>query len=326
LSRQFSYHHIQSGRRTKVLDVTAPRVAVGPQPTESACRAVREGGGEPADLDAAADALVWLAPADIDGLRHALSAAKSATWIQLPMAGVERMAAAGLLDPGRTWTSAKGAFAEPVAEHALALALAGLRSLRRRIAARSWGEPAGQSLYDEPVTILGGGGIAASLLELLTPFRVTATVVRRSAEPIAGAARTLPQARLHEAIAGARVTFLALALTPGTEHIIGAAELAAMPPGSWLVNVARGRHVDTDALVAALREGVIGGAALDVTDPEPLPDGHPLWELENCIITPHTADTPEMVEALLARRIRDNVARFAAGQPLIGLVDPAAGY
>jgi phosphoglycerate dehydrogenase-like enzyme len=63
-----------------------------------------------------------------------------------------------------------------------------------------------------------------------------------------------------------------------------------------------------------------------VTDPEPLPDGHPLWELENCIITPHTADTQEMIEPLLARRIRDNVARFAAGQPLIGVVDPALGY
>jgi phosphoglycerate dehydrogenase-like enzyme len=99
-----------------------------------------------------------------------------------------------------------------------------------------------------------------------------------------------------------------------------------MGPDSWLVNVARGRHVDTDALVSALRDGAIGGAALDVTDPEPLPDGHPLWQLENCIITPHTADTPEMVERLLARRIQDNVARFAAGQPLTGLVDPAAGY
>jgi len=309
-----------------VLHVTAPRVAVGPVSRDSACQAIRAGGGEPASVDAAADALVWLDPADLDGLRRALAAASAARWIQLPMAGVEEVAAAGILGPARTWTSAKGAYAEPVAEHALALALAGLRSLRQRVTARSWGEPAGQSLYDEPVTILGGGGIAASLLELLAPFRVAATVVRRSAEPLAGAARTLPQARLHEALAGARVTFLALALTPGTEQIIGSAELAAMRPGSWLVNVARGRHVDTGALVATLRAGLIGGAALDVTDPEPLPDGHPLWELDNCIITPHTADTPEMVERLLARRIQDNVARFAAGQPLTGLVDPAAGY
>jgi phosphoglycerate dehydrogenase-like enzyme len=277
-------------------------------------------------VDATADALVWLDSADLDGLRRALAAASAARWIQLPVAGVERMAGSGLLDPARTWTSAKGAYAEPVAEHALALALAGLRSLRRRISARSWGEPAGQSLYDEPVTILGGGGIATSLLELLAPFRVTATAVRRSADPVPGAASTLPQARLHEALAGARIVFLALALTPGTEKIIGSAELAAMRPDAWLVNVARGRHVDTGALVAALRNGAIGGAALDVTDPEPLPDGHPLWQLENCIITPHTADTPEMIERLLARRIQENVARFAAGQALTGLVDPAAGY
>src|ERR1019366_6495026 len=114
--------------------------------------AIRDGGGERADVDAKADALVWLDSADLDGLRRARATASAARWIQLPMAGVERMADAGLLDPGRTWTSAKGAYAEPVAEHALALALAGLRSLRRRISARSWGEPAGQSLYDEPVT------------------------------------------------------------------------------------------------------------------------------------------------------------------------------
>jgi phosphoglycerate dehydrogenase-like enzyme len=301
-------------------------VAVGPAPSESACQAIRDGGGEPAAVDAAADALVWLASSDVDGLRAALATATSARWVQLPTAGVERMAAAGVLDPGRTWTSAKGAYAEPVAEHALALALAGLRSLPRRIRARSWGEPAGLSLYDEPVTILGGGGITASLLELLAPFRVTATVVRRSATPVPGAARTLPPARLREALAGARVTFVALALTPATEQIIGAAELAVIGPGGWLVNVARGRHVDTGALVAALRRGIIAGAALDVTDPEPLPSGHPLWQLANCIITPHTADTPEMVDRLLAGRIKDNVARFAAGRPLAGLVDPAAGY
>jgi len=90
--------------------------------------------------------------------------------------------------------------------------------------------------------------------------------------------------------------------------------------------VARGRVVDTEALVAALDTGTIGGAALDVTEPEPLPDGHPLWSQPRCIITPHTADTPEMVARPLALRIQDNVARFAAGQPLVGVIDPMAGY
>jgi phosphoglycerate dehydrogenase-like enzyme len=309
-----------------VLHVTVPRVAVGPFRQEAAYQAVRDGGGEPTDVDGRADALVWLNPADTDGLRSALGVATSARWVQLPFAGVENVAASGLLDPGRIWTSAKGAYAEPVAEHALLLALAGLRSLQRRIVARTWGKAAGDSLYDQPVTILGGGGITARLLELLAPFRAVATVVRRRPEPMPGAARTLPQSALAEALAGPRVVFLALALTPETYRIIGPAELAAMRRDCWLVNVARGRHVDTEALVTALRDGTIGGAALDVTDPEPLPDGHPLWSLENCIITPHTADTPEMIERLLAMRIADNVARFAAGQPLTGVVDPAAGY
>ena len=306
--------------------MTAPRVAVGPDLSEFAEKAIRDGGGEPVGVDASADALVWLNPGDIEGLRAALVTASSARWVQLPFAGVERVAAAGLFDPGRTWTSAKGAYAEPVAEHALALTLAGLRLLPRRIRAKSWGEQGGTSLYDQPVTILGGGGITASLLELLAPLRVTATVVRNRPDPVPGAARTVGRADLHAALTDALVVFLALALTPSTEHIIAAAELAAMRRDAWLVNVARGRHVDTGALVEALTAGSIGGAALDVTDPEPLPDGHPLWDLERCIITPHTADTMEMIVPLLARRIRDNVARFAAGEPLLGQVDPALGY
>jgi phosphoglycerate dehydrogenase-like enzyme len=309
--------------------VTAPRVAIGPDHTEftsPAIQAVRDGGGEPVEVGDQADALVWLGLGDTDALRSALDTESSVRWVQLPYAGVERVAAAGLLDSSRVWTSAKGSFGEPVAEHALALALAGLRQLPRRIAARSWGAQAGISLYDQPVTILGGGGIAGSLLELLAPLRVSATVVRNRPAELPGAARTVGPDKLQESLPGAQVVFLALALTPATEHIIGPAQLAAMRSDAWLVNVARGRHVDTDALVGALTEGTIGGAALDVTNPEPLPKGHPLWELENCIITPHTAGTSEMVGHLLARRIRDNVIRFAAGQPLTGLVDPELGY
>jgi phosphoglycerate dehydrogenase-like enzyme len=289
-------------------------------------RAVRIAGGEPAPVNADADALVWLDPGDLAGLGQALKATPAARWVQLPFAGIERVAEAGLLDDDRTWTCAKGAYAEPVAEHGLMLALAGLRQLRRRISARSWGEAAGESLYDQPVTILGGGGIATSLMSLLAPMRCPVTVVRRQADPLPGAARTLRTEQRLEALAGAKVVVVALALTQATEHIIGPAELAAMRPDAWLVNVARGRHVDTDALVTALRERAIGGAALDVTDPEPLPDGHPLWDLENCIITPHTADTEEMIDRLLGRRIEANVAAFAAGRPLLGVVDPAAGY
>jgi phosphoglycerate dehydrogenase-like enzyme len=306
--------------------VTAPRIAIGPQPWPGITDVVQEAGGEPVPAGPDADALIWLDAADIDGLTKALAAAPAARWVQLPFAGVERPAEAGLLDPARTWTCAKGAYAEPVAEHALMLAMAGLRFLRRRMRATSWGTAAGESLYDQPVTILGGGGIAARLIELLAPMRAQVTVVRRQPGALAGAARTLQTGQLAEALPEARVVFVALALTPATERIIAAPQLAAMRPDAWLVNVARGRHVDTGALVSALRKRAIGGAALDVTDPEPLPDGHPLWELDNAIITPHTADTQEMIQRMLSRRIGRNVAAFAAGRPLDGLVDPATGY
>ena len=227
-------------RCIRVLIVTTPRVALAPSRSDYAEQAIRDGGGEPVDPDAQADALVWADAADMDGLRDALAAASSARWVQLPWAGIEKVVAAGLLDSQRAWTSAKGCYAEPVAEHALALALAGLRLLRERITARSWGKPAGTSLYDRPVTILGGGGITVRLLELLAPLRTPVTVVRHRPDPLPGAARTVGQAGLHEALADAQVVFLALALTPSTEHIIGAAELAAMRPDAWLVNVARG--------------------------------------------------------------------------------------
>jgi phosphoglycerate dehydrogenase-like enzyme len=305
--------------------VTAPRVAIGPHSNASTEDAVRAAGGVPAGPGSAADALVWLAPRDTAGLRAAL-AATGARWVQLSSAGIENTAGAGLLDADRVWTSAKGVYADQVAEHALMLALAGLRQLPERITARSWGRPGGDSLFDERVTILGGGGITASLLPLLAPFRVAATVVRRVSEPVPGAARTVPASGLAAALPDAKVVFLALALTPETERIIGAEQLATMRADAWLVNVARGRHVDTGALVTALTAGSIAGAALDVTDPEPLPDGHPLWDQPRCIITPHTADPAELSDAEFARRITDNVSRFAAGQPLLGLVDPAAGY
>jgi phosphoglycerate dehydrogenase-like enzyme len=129
-----------------------------------------------------------------------------------------------------------------------------------------------------------------------------------------------------QALSDADVVVLALALTDDTTGLIGARELAAMRSDAWLVNVARGAHVDTDALVEALDNGRIGGAALDVTSPEPLPPDHPLWTQPNCLITPHTANTPAMMRAELATLVTRNVALFAAGRSLLGVVDPAHGY
>jgi D-3-phosphoglycerate dehydrogenase len=119
---------------------------------------------------------------------------------------------------------------------------------------------------------------------------------------------------------------MALALTPQTHGIMGKEQFEKMQSHAWLVNVGRGQQIVTDDLVLALKSGQIGGAALDVTDPEPLPAGHPLWSMSNCIITPHVGNTAEMVPPLLALRITENVRRLAASQPLVGVVDPTLGY
>jgi phosphoglycerate dehydrogenase-like enzyme len=131
---------------------------------------------------------------------------------------------------------------------------------------------------------------------------------------------------LIDALVGADVVVVALALTPDTDGILSRGEFEQMESHAWVVNVGRGRHIVTDDLVWALREGVIGGAALDVTDPEPLPAGHPLWSLPNCIITPHVGNTPEMAVPLLSERISENVRRFATGDELVGAIHPELGY
>jgi phosphoglycerate dehydrogenase-like enzyme len=300
------------------------RCAVAPGfPAPIVTNAIRAGGGTVVDI-ADAEALMWTDPLDAPRLGELLAVAPSIRWVQLPFAGIDRFLP--VIDGQRIWTSTKGAYASPVAEHALALGLAGMRQLPARARAREWGAPSGRQLMGGKVTVVGGGGITEALLSLLAPFAVDVTVVRRRPEPLEGAARVVGPDRLDEALPGADLVVLALALTPETVGIISAPKLERMERHAWLVNVARGAHVVTDDLVAVLQAKSIGGAALDVTEPEPLPAGHPLWSLDNCLITPHTANTWEMAEPLFADRIRRNVERFAAGQPLLGVVDPALGY
>jgi phosphoglycerate dehydrogenase-like enzyme len=286
--------------------------------------AIEAGGGTvvpPGD----AEALVWAEPAkanELDQLLH--EAASGVKWVQLPWAGIEPYV--DVIHDDRIWTCGKGVYAEPVAEHALTLLLAGLRRLDRYVRATTWTPPDGTNLLRGKVVILGGGGITESLLRLLGPFRADVTVVRRRPAPMDGASRVVGNDALEDALDGALGVVLALALTPETDGIVGRAELELMSDRGWLVNVARGKHIVTGDLIAALRAGAIGGAALDVTDPEPLPADHPLWSTPNCIITPHVANTPEMALPLLAARISENVRRWGSGEPLVGLVDPSLGY
>ncbi len=273
-----------------------------------------------------AEVLVWTDPYGAAPLRDVLAAAPGVKWVQLPFAGVDQFLS--VIDDRLVWTCAKGAYAEPVAEHALAIALAGLRQLKVRARAVEWGRPMGRRLMGQRVVIVGGGGIAEALIRLLAPFRVDVIAVKRTPGPVSGASSVVVgRDGLRGALPGAALVVLALPLTPETVGIVGAPELERMDGDAWLVNVARGAHVVTGDLVAALQAGAIGGAALDVTEPEPLPAGHPLWDLDNCLVTPHASNTWEdMAQPLFAERVRANLDRYQRGEPLLGVVDTAVGY
>jgi phosphoglycerate dehydrogenase-like enzyme len=301
-------------------------IAVEPGGTRRWLEGAVEAGGGTVVPPAEAGALVWGRHDDPESLATLLADHPQLEWVQLPWAGVELNVDTIRRFADRTWTCGKGVYAEPVAEHALALTLAGLRHLVAYARASEWGTGAGRNLLGARVVILGGGGITESLLRLLGPFGCDVTVVRQHPDPMPGATRVVGTGELDAALAEADVVVLALALTPATTGILDARRLRLLPAHAWVVNVARGAHVVTDDLVQVLAEGAIGGAALDVTDPEPLPAGHPLWSEPRCLITPHTANTVEMAEPLLRARVSENVRRWIAGEPLVGLVDPADGY
>ena len=285
--------------------------------------AVRASGANVGPLPEA-DALIWADPQRSELYPELIATAPRVRWIQLPYAGIEPFA--GYLDARFVWTCGKGVYAPPVAEHALALALAGLRGIGTYARADRWLEPIGRNLIGARVLILGGGGICRCLIDLLGPFGCDITVFRHRNEHIESARVITERRELDAALPEADVIVIALALTASTRGIVDAAFLSRMAKHAWLINVGRGGHVVTDDLEVALLEHRIGGAGLDVTEPEPLPQGHPLWSAPNCIITPHIANTPEMGLPLIAARVRENTARFLAGEPLIGLVDVALGY
>jgi D-2-hydroxyacid dehydrogenase (NADP+) len=300
--------------------LTRPAIHIGPSDNDGLAAAVRAGGGGVAPLDGA-DAVVWFG-----GAAELPELPESVRWVQLPAAGVETWLERIQGAPDVVWTSAAGAYATDVAEHALALLLAGVRGLARYARARSWAPEDDRLLEGSTVAIVGAGGIGRALIALLAPHDVEVLAVTRSGRDVPGAARTLPADRLPEVWSAADHFVIAAPATGATRHLVGARELAAMRPHSWIVNIARGSLIDTEALVEALAEERIGGAGLDVTDPEPLPDGHPLWTSPRAIITPHVANPPTAQFRKLAERVRENVARFSAGEPLLAPVEQDRGY
>ncbi|WP_440098542.1 D-isomer specific 2-hydroxyacid dehydrogenase family protein [Streptosporangium sp. H16] len=302
--------------------------------------AVSRGGGANVPL-ADADGLVWLVPGEPELLVATLDAHPRIGWVQFPWAGVERFVSSGVFERPVVFSCAKGSFAGQVAEHALMLTLTCLRGLSRQARTPGWCPVEPRSLHGRRVTILGGGGIATELVRLLRPFGCRIRVIRRHPEKAEGTdetletletpetpetPETLPPSALPAVLPETDVLVLALALTPETRHVVGAAQLALLPPHAVVVNVARGAHIDTGALVEALGAGTISAAGLDVTDPEPLPDGHPLWADPRVLITSHSADSAEYVARMLCERVERNVGNLRAGRPLEGVIDPATGY
>jgi phosphoglycerate dehydrogenase-like enzyme len=293
--------------------------------------AVTAAGGLVAPLSPEVEAVIWTDYSAPQKLETLLENNPQIRWVQLPFAGVDAFAdtiaqSAQVANPV-LFTSAKGCYREPVAEHALALTLALCRALPERIAAKSWGRKFAVSLYESRILIIGGGGITEELLLLLAPYRTDITVIRKHGDvPMPGASRTLGFDTLGEQLPQADIVILAAALTNETNGLFNAERLALMKPTAYLINVARGPMIVSADLQHALQTGVIAGAATDVTDPEPLPDGHPLWNTPNLIITPHTADTRPMVVRLFSKRITENVAAYLGGRDMIGRVDAQLGY
>lgn len=247
--------------------------------------AVRRAGAEVVE-PARADAIVWTSPAEPDRLAAIL--APRHRWVALLIAGVEQWLASGVVDGSRTWTCARGVYARGVAEHGVALVLGGARRLPEYARAREWRPLPGRRLVGTTIAVLGAGAIGRELARLLAPLGPRLVGMNRRGTPADGFGETRPARELAAACSEADFLVVAAALTPETERIVDAEAIDALGPEGYLVNVARGRLVDTDALVAALRAGRLGGAALDVTDPEPLPSGHPLWALPNALVTPRT--------------------------------------
>ncbi len=286
-------------------------------------QAVEEAGATVAPIEEAS-ALVFADPMAAAAFPELIERGAHVEWVQLPYAGVETFA--HHLDRQHVWTCGKGTYAPPVAEWIITALLTGFREIPRYVRASSWSTREGRNLLGARLLIIGGGGVTEALLELLQPWGCHTTVVRRSDRPVAGANRTISTKDLADAVGEVDAVIVAVALTEETTGIVDSSLLARMRSDAWLINVGRGKHVVTDDLVAALAESTIAGAVLDVTDPEPLPDGHPLWALDNCVITPHVGNTPEMGRPLIADRVRTNVGYWIAGEPLVGLVDVDLGY
>lgn len=270
-----------------------------------------------------------------------VAAGASLRWIQIPSAGVEACAELDLLTQRDLLvTNAQRVYSPEIAEHAMAMLLAFARRLDLYGAAQRAGrwDRRLQSL-DPPTTrrawtvegktllVVGLGGIGTGVARRASALGMRVVAIRNSRRegPDFVAYVGLPE-ELHALAAEADVVVNAVPLTEETQGMFDAAFFAAVRPGAFFINVGRGGTVVTDDLVAALAAGRLAGAGLDVTEPEPLPAGHPLWTMPNVIVTPHVAAASDDLSHRLRLVVAENVRRYVAGEPMLSVVDLERGY
>jgi phosphoglycerate dehydrogenase-like enzyme len=262
-----------------------------------------------------------------EDMAAAIAEARDLKWLNSIYAGVDGMPLDLLQERGVIFTNGAGINAITIAEYVVMgmLTIAkGFRDVIRAQNRHEWliAQPSAAELYDSKALVLGYGAIGKRIVERLTPFGVETTIVRRSPAPGA-----LGPDEWRAQLGSFDWIILALPATAETEHMIGAAELAAMKNSAVLVNIARGSVVDQDALVEALTAKTIGAAFLDVTTPEPLPADHPLWSLDNAHITMHLSGRgQEKMFMRSAQRFLENLDRYHRGEPVEPQVNLALGY
>lgn len=264
------------------------------------------------------------------------AAAARLRWIQSSAVGVAELLVPSLQSRGVVITNVRGVHSHMIAEHAIALVLALRRQLHVAVtqqATRTWAQVEMMqarvpSLANSRLVVIGLGEIGSRVAALASGLGMRVTGVRRQLDrPVPpGVERVVGPEQLHDALAIADAVVLAAPRTFETKAMIGAAEFAVMRPSAVLINVARGRLIDDDAMVDALERGRIAGAGLDAFTREPLPDDHPLWRLRNVLITPHTAAFGADYWDGVVNLFLENVGRFRRGDPLVNVVDQARGY
>lgn len=313
----------------RAIEAVDPRIKVVTFPQIASSR--------PIEPEVKAEILRGLGPVEImlvqaNTPREYYEAAPALKLVQVIAAGVERLADAGLLKRGFQVTNIKGLSAPAIAEWVLGTMVMlekGLHTSVRDQGEHRWGRHFVGELSGKTVGIVGMGAIGRETSRRARVFGMRVVATRRTAGPGASdpdCDELLSHAALDRLLEQSDYVVLCVPLTPETHHLIGESQLQQMKPTAKIINVARGSVIDQDALIRALKEGSIGGAALDVTDPEPLPPESELWDIPSVIITPHISGSIDNYVGRANEVFTDNLRRFLAGEGLRNLVDPELGY